>query len=129
MLRVVVDTNVAVSALLTPHGKAAKILNLITDEILKVCYSAEILAEYMDVLSRSRFDFSEKEQKGFINGIKRGVLAEPTVSDTVFKDESDRIFYDVAITCAAFLITGNIRHYPDEPFILTPAVFLELIET
>jgi hypothetical protein len=39
-------------------------------------------------------------------------------------DETDRKFYDVASACGALLITGNLKHYPSEPFIISPAGFL-----
>jgi hypothetical protein len=39
-------------------------------------------------------------------------------------DETDRKFYDTAKAAGAMLITGNTKHYPDEPFILTPAAFI-----
>jgi len=39
-------------------------------------------------------------------------------------DETDRVFYDTAKASGAILITGNIRHYPAMPFIMTPADFL-----
>ena len=129
MFRVVIDTNVAVSALITPHGNAAKILDLIADNKLKVCYSELIQAEYIRVLSRPRFNFSAEDQGYFIKGIRRfGMSIEPMVSTIPFRDESDRIFYDVAKFCNATLITGNIRHYPTEPNIVTPAEFLRLLE-
>ena len=44
---------------------------------------------------------------------------------TLFNDEDDRSYYEVAKLCNAILITGNKRHFPDEPFIMTPAEFLE----
>jgi len=44
-------------------------------------------------------------------------------------DESDRVFYDTAKTIGAILVTGNIKHYPDEPLIMTPAVFMKKLET
>jgi hypothetical protein len=46
-------------------------------------------------------------------------------SPTPLPDESDRKFYDTAKYCGAFLITGNIKHFPQEPFIITPAEFLK----
>jgi putative PIN family toxin of toxin-antitoxin system len=128
MRRVVIDTNVAVSAFLTHHGNAAKILDMITSRQLKVCYSNEILAEYIEVLSRPRFGFSIADQEGFINGIRCfGILVEPLKSSLPFADESDQIFYDTAQFCGALLITGNLKHYPNEPLIVTPAEFLTLL--
>jgi predicted nucleic acid-binding protein len=41
------------------------------------------------------------------------------------KDETDRKFYDTAKSSSATLITGNMKHYPAEPFIMTPADFIE----
>jgi hypothetical protein len=40
-------------------------------------------------------------------------------------DESDRKFYEIAKAAGAILITGNTKHYPDEPFIVTPTVFVQ----
>ena len=42
-------------------------------------------------------------------------------------DEDDRVFYDIAKIAGAYLITGNLKHYPSKPFILTPSVFLKKI--
>ena len=110
MHRVVVDTNVAVSALLTPTGNAARIINMITDEKLQSCYNAEILGEYVEVLLRPRFSFSVEDQDDFIASVKQfGLLINPKKSGIPFIDETDRVFYDVAKSCEADLITGNIN--------------------
>ena len=53
------------------------------------------------------------------------VMVAPSASP--MPDEDDRVFYDTAKTAGAYLITGNSKHYPSEPFILTPSVFLEKI--
>jgi hypothetical protein len=50
------------------------------------------------------------------------VVAKP--SAVSFEDEDDKMFYEVAKECGATLITGNLRHYPDEPFIMTAAKFV-----
>ncbi|MDR3270840.1 MAG: hypothetical protein LBT32_04945 [Peptococcaceae bacterium] len=42
-------------------------------------------------------------------------------------DEDDRVFYDAAKSVGAYLITGNIKHFPQGPFILTPLAFLEVV--
>jgi len=51
-------------------------------------------------------------------------LIEPPKSDILFNHEPDRIFYDTAKASGSILITGNIRHYPTEPFIMTPSDLL-----
>lgn len=128
MLRVVVDTNIIVSALMSPNGNPAKIVDMATDQKLRICYSPEILAEYIDVLNRPHFNFNDEDCDDFIQGVKRfGLLSQPPASDIPMSDEDDRCFYDVAKSCEAILITGNTKHYPIEPFIVTPAEFLALI--
>ena len=54
-----------------------------------------------------------------------GKLIDPRESSIPMEDETDRIFYDTAKASGAVLVTGNIKHYPDEPFIMTPAEFLK----
>jgi len=130
MINIVLDTNVIISASLSSDGNPAKIIDLITaDENVKFYYSFEIFNEYVKVLSYSRFNFSELKKNHVLNLIvKYGISINPIISNQPFTDESDRIFYDIAKTANAYLITGNIKHYPSEPFILTPAQFLEMFE-
>ena len=60
-----------------------------------------------------------------INLLKKvGLLIEPVASTIPLPDETDRIFYDTARMSGAILVTGNIRHYPNESNIMTPAEFL-----
>jgi putative PIN family toxin of toxin-antitoxin system len=128
MQKIVIDTNIIISAALSEKGNPAKIMNLVFDKAFKVYYSSEIMAEYINVLARPQFNFIPEKQQYFIEGIKRvGVLISPVISDVPLPDESDRVFYDVAKESGAILITGNAKHYPSESFILTPAEFLQQI--
>lgn len=129
MRKVVIDANIVVSALMTPAGKPARILNMVSDGKLQLCYSTDILTEYMDVLSRPKFNFSDADIERFFAGVMRfGMLVNPTISNELFTDEKDRCYYDTAKTGAITLITGNIKHYPNEPLIMTPADFLASLE-
>ncbi|MDR3119931.1 MAG: putative toxin-antitoxin system toxin component, PIN family [Clostridiales bacterium] len=121
----VLDTNVIVSALISPKGNAAVILGMITDNLLKPIYCQQILREYVDVLTRPRFGFPETRVKESLTLFEMfGVPVDPRKSDFLMIDESDRIFYDAAVASAAVLITGNLKHYPREPFVVSPADFL-----
>jgi predicted nucleic acid-binding protein len=94
--------------------------------MLQTRYSSAILAEYRVVLSRPKFNFRAKDIQGLINGIIRAGLQVNAIPSIFFMpDESDRTFYDTAKTAGAILITGNSKHYPNEPFILTPAIFVQ----
>ena len=129
-INVVIDTNILVSALWSEQGKPAKILTLIINDLLIPCFNAEIIQEYKEVLARPHlaFHFKKARVDVIINKIKAdglSVVVKP--SSIVFVDESDRVFYDVAKASGAYLITGNSKHYPDEPFILSPSQFLILL--
>jgi putative PIN family toxin of toxin-antitoxin system len=124
-MNVVLDTNIIVSAALSSTGNPAKIISLIPEKEIQVCYSVGILSEYKDVLSRQRLKIPAEIQKRIINAIlKAGILFEPTVGIIPLPDETDRVFYDTAKGIGAILITGNTKHYPTEDFIMTPSQFL-----
>ena len=131
MLKVVLDTNVIISAALSLNGTCAKIINMIAcNEEIQPFYKADILFEYEEVLSREHLSIAVKTQTDIIDTIKSvGIEIEPPASDLSLTDETDRIFYDTAQAAGAILITGNKKHYPDENFIMSPAEFLQMLDT
>jgi len=126
MTNIVIDTNVIVSAVLSPTGSPAAVVSLISEtETLQVFYSSAILDEYKRVLAYERLNISEEKQDTVLNTLQKfGILIEPPVSAAPMMDETDRTFFDTANASGAVLITGNLRHYPAMPFIMTPAGFL-----
>ena len=126
MNKVVLDTNVLVSALLA-NGPPAIILDLIADDKLKPFYNDFIIAEYWNVLHRPKFDFQPFQVSRMIDDIVRTGIVVEIHEPSVIKlaDEDDRIFLDITKVSGAFLITGNIKHFPSEPFIMTPTNFLK----
>ncbi|MCL2166359.1 MAG: putative toxin-antitoxin system toxin component, PIN family [Clostridiales bacterium] len=130
MIQVVIDTNIIISAAISKNGNPAKIVNMALDKSIQVHYSTAMMNEYEEVLSRSEFSFDSEQQNAFIFGLKKtGIHIDPVVSDVQMSDEDDRIFYDTAKASGAILITGNTRHYPNEPFIMTPSDFLSIYES
>ena len=129
MYKVVIDTNVFISSRISKIGNPAKIMRLIADGTIEFYYSSAILDEYRRVLSYEKFNFTIESQKLAIEDIKNiGELIQPFISEIPLPDESDRIFYDTAKTANAYLITGNLKHYPEEPHILSPAQFVEMFD-
>jgi putative PIN family toxin of toxin-antitoxin system len=131
----VLDTNILVSSLLS-DGPPALIVDWVAAGRIRPCFDDRILSEYWDVLSRPKFGFCSLQINRLIHDIVTsgfGIevpakipLEETKVSGGVsIPDESDRKFYDVARIAEAILITGNIKHYPNEPFIFTPADFVQ----
>ena len=126
----VIDTNVIVSALINPDGKPAQILNLIYAGEITTCYNAQIMLEYETVLKRAKFGFPEALVDAALMTIEDGGFSMPSIpskpDDVEMSDESDRKFYDLAKTNNAFLITGNLKHFPEDSRIITPAEALAL---
>ena len=129
----VIDTNVLVSALLSSNDDAAtvRVFEMVfSGEIIPV-YSSSIVKEYGDVLSRRKFGFSEDLVGYLLSSIEKyGVLVTPSPSGMILPDMKDLPFYEVVLEKredGAFLVTGNIKHFPKEPFIVTPRELLELL--
>jgi len=124
MKKVVLDTNILVSALWSRQGNPFKIVEMFFRKEIYVYYTLEILEEYQEVLSRPTLNFSGDKVINLLREItKSGILSESTVSVIPFLDESDRKFYDTAKRNEAIHITGNKKHYPEEGFIFTPVEF------
>jgi len=122
---VVLDTNILVSALWSKNGNPQMLLDLVLSRQIIPCYDARILAEYREVLSRPRFRFSPEKVFALLESIEKdGYPMAPVPIDIPFADEADRKFYEVARFCCATLITGNLKHFPSEPGIMSPAAFL-----
>lgn len=128
----VLDTNVLVSALLSKSSVPAEILDEAANGSIVPLFNDEILAEYEDVLHRRKFPFTAREVRVLIEAIKsRGVHVEAGPVDAVLPDLDDVVFYAVVMEkCKdedAYLVTGNQKHFPKEPFIVTPKEMLDII--
>ena len=130
MTRVVLDTNVLVSALWTPAGNASTIVALALTGKIVPCFDVRIVNEYRAVLCRPRFAFPSRHVDRLLAEITdRGLSVVAPSSTIALPDEADRKFYDVAAFCEAYLVTGNAKHYPKDPKIMNPALFLEIYTT
>jgi len=129
-VKVVIDTNVLVSGLLSPNGAPAKILSLLLNEKLVILYDNRIVEEYKEVLSREKFGFNNEYIEALLEYIKQDgtfILADPI--DEKFIDEDDKNFLEVAKSGEAkYLITGNTVHFPKNKLIVTPKKFLNIVE-
>ena len=127
---VVLDTDILVSSLWNKEGAPAKIVGMILERKLTPCHDFRILSEYRQVLRRPKFNFIPSDADDLIDFIRNsGVSIAAAPSGVRFADESDRKFYEVAKSLNAVLITGNNKHFPAEPFIMTPAGFIRFLET
>ncbi len=130
----VIDTNVLVSAVLrfsSVPGAVAK--EMLVGRIIPLL-NDEILAEYREVLSRKKFKFDPKAIEVLIEGIvERGIFIDATPTDELMIDPKDAVFYEVVMEARqetdAYLVTGNIKHFPVKHFIVTPREMMEILES
>ena len=129
MRKVVLDTNILVSALWSKQGNPNQIVEKLFSDEIALYYTDEMIEEYEEVLCREKFGFSKDRVENLLHELKKkGVLVDSAVSAEAFADETDRKFYDAAKTNNAILITGNIKHYPVQPFVQTPVAFLHTLK-
>ena len=126
---VVLDTNVLVSAFWSRNNNPAKIIELVQNGIITTCYDNRIIKEYKEVLLRPKFGFEIWEVNSLLSQIIHdGLSVVAKFIDMPFIDEADKKFYEVATQCNANLITGNIKHFPDDSLVITPTEFFKNIK-
>lgn len=113
-VRVVLDTNVVVSALLKPEGLEDKVLKLALHGRFQPCASTPILTEYERVLAYPRLAIPGRLVREFLAEFgARALHVEPATRLSEYPHEADNRFLECAEACGAdFLVTGNRRHYP-----------------
>jgi uncharacterized protein len=114
MIRVVLDTNIIVSALLQPLGPPAQVFMLALGGSIQLCVSGSVYAEYEEVISRPRLQRCEDIVASALHAIReQGLWVRPTDQVRGCSDPDDDIFLECAQAAQAeYLVTGNIRHFP-----------------
>ncbi|MFH1293724.1 MAG: putative toxin-antitoxin system toxin component, PIN family [Pseudomonadota bacterium] len=129
-MKVVLDTNVLVSAFLKPRSNPARILRLILQGDFQIVINQHILTEYMEVLSRPRFRLNSDEVRCVLEIIRlKGIMAPALAHTFHLPDSGDEPFLEAALAAGAdALITGNKKHFPKRlckgQRVLTPKEFL-----
>ena len=128
----VVDTNVVVSGMIAKNmdSPTVSLLDYLTEKAITPLYCDEILKEYSDVLCREKFHLPREKVEKFIEMVKSdGIASNRVPSKEILPDPKDVVFYEVALSKEdSFLVTGNIRHFPQVDFVVTPAEMVEIIK-
>ena len=130
-MKLVLDTNVVVSAFINPQGNPSKIIELVLKHRADFCYNSAILSEYDSVMLHPKFSdkINSNNIHRLINLLRSiGTPFNPLTGKIKLSDESDRIFYDTAKQSGSILISGNLKHFPKEPFIMSPSDLLNIIK-
>lgn len=129
----VIDTNVIVSALLSSNkdSNPNQVVNALNIGAIIPLYNNEIESEYKRVLHYSKFNLSEKQINTFISTLKKfGIKTKRTkIHDEIFPDKDDIVFYEVRMSVEdSYLVTGNLKHFPQKTFVVTPAQMVEILK-
>lgn len=134
MTYAVIDTNVIVASLLTHNHDSAtvRVMNAVYDGRVIPLVCEEILAEYDEVLHRAQLKLDIGKCDYILSLIRDyAETIHPAHTDVPMPDEDDRVFFEVAIagqeTYALNLVTGNLKDYPKETFVVSPSEFCEIV--
>ncbi|MBR1547975.1 MAG: putative toxin-antitoxin system toxin component, PIN family [Prevotella sp.] len=131
MVYAVIDTNVLVSALIThnPQSATSRVVRHLLDGDFVPLYDGDIIEEYSDVLHRKKFKLLPEVADSLISFIiENGVETDRRAFGEPMPDEDDRVFYEVSLSMDdSFLVTGNQKHYPASPKVISPAGFVSIM--
>lgn len=130
----VIDTNVLVSALLRWESNPGMVMKESLKGRIIPLLNEEVIAEYQEVLSRPKFHFPKEAVNVVINGIiKRGIFLDVKPLEEMLPDSKDAVFYEIVMEARksenAYLVTGNLKHFPMKSFVVTPKEMLEILES
>ena len=132
MVYAVIDTNILVSSLITHNSNSStvKVLESLFLQRFIPLYNEDIIMEYEDVLHRRKFKLTEDQIRLVIDCVKQnGIDSERFSYDGKMPDEDDRVFYEVALSEEdSFLVTGNLKHFPKTPKVITAAQMMEILD-
>ena len=132
MIYAVIDTNIFVSSFITKSSASPtrRVINSLFDGKIKPLSNDDILQEYEEVLLRKKFQLAERDVKMLLDFIKvHGINSTRYPYDGNMLDDDDRVFYEVALSEEdSFLVTGNLKHFPRTPKVVTAAQIMEIID-
>jgi putative PIN family toxin of toxin-antitoxin system len=134
MQKVIIDTNVLVSAIISRSYPYFIVGAWLLDKNIGLCVSDEVVVEYHIVLARKKFskyhDFALRAENLLVSIDANATFFVPAIKFNILSDPDDNKFLELATTCRAdFLITGNVKDFPmgnfDDTKIVTPKEYWE----
>ena len=132
MIYAVIDTNVLVSAMLKWSSVPGNVIEFALNGVIIPVLNDDIVKEYRNVLLREKFHLTKEIVNDVIKSLERyGEYIEPERLYLEMPDPKDAVFYEVVMEKRkeedAYLVTGNIKHFPAEHYVVTPRKMLEII--
>jgi uncharacterized protein len=132
-MKIVLDTNVVVSALISPRGTPAEVVEIVLDGRVALYADRRIADEYRAVFLKYKWPFDIKEALLLVDELmERSVLIHAAPLNIALPDPDDLIFIETAVAAGAdAIVTGNKKHFPARAArgipVLSPAEFIELV--
>ena len=132
-MKIVLDTNVLVSAFLSARGAPAQILGLILEGYITLCVEPRIVHEYKEVLTRPQWHFTEEDISDVLEVLlDNAITINAPLLNIELPDPDDLVFVETAAaTRADAIVTGNRHHFPKKTTgkipVLSPSEFLEAV--
>lgn len=135
-MRLILDTNVIVSALIQRNYSYFIVDRILADSSLQLCISEQLFAEYFDVLTREKFskfaDFHARARTLLADIENRALKFNPSSSINIIRDNADNRLLELAETCQAdYIVTGNTNDFTMTEYkgttIVSPKEFFELL--
>ncbi len=135
-MRLILDTNVLVSALIQRNYPYFIVDTILVDLNLQLCIFTKLFAEYLDVLNREKFsrfpDFHARAQALLADIEGRSLRFEPSKTVNIIEDDADNRLLELAEACEAeYIVTGNTNDFTMTKYkgtkIVSPKDFFELL--
>lgn len=128
--KIILDTNVVVSFVLSRKSDSpiTVLRNIIDWTDVTIIYTDEIFSEYKRVLFRPKFGITPLVVEEILSSIKTNwTLVKEERFDVKIADEEDLPFYYLTLSEKdAYLVTGNLKHFPKDTRIVSPREFVEI---
>ena len=116
MQKVIIDTNVLVSALIQRNYPNFILYHCVLENLVQICISDDLFKEYLDVLNREKFskypDFVNKAEFILAQIDTKATKFYPTQKIYLIKDKDDNKLLELAVESKAdFIITGNTNDF------------------
>ena len=123
---------VLVSALLKWDSIPGNVVELVYNGTIVPLLNTHIVSEYREVLARPKFHLTQNIIDDVVDEIEQlGIHVDAEELNVELPDPKDRIFYEVVMEVRksedAYLVTGNIKHFPQKTFVVTPRQMLDII--
>ena len=127
----VIDTNVLVSAMLKWTSVPGSIIEFAFSGVIIPVLNERIVEEYREVLMRDKFHLTKEIVDDVIQALEdQGEYIDTDNMDYELPDPKDVVFYAIVMEKRkedAYLVTGNIKHFRQVPFVVTPKEMLDIL--